>query len=110
MANAQGANSEAVWTGLMGLMAEMQRLHARLDRIELRLGVDAAAAPLRPVGDVTSDAEYVPVGGDGGGLAAAERAMIESTLRQEGGNRRRTARQLGISERTLYRKLREYGL
>ena len=110
VANAQGANPEAVWTGLMGLMAEMHRLHARLDRIELRLGLDAAQAPLRPVGDVTSEAEYVPVSGDGGGLAAAERAMIESMLRQEGGNRRRTAKQLGISERTLYRKLREYGL
>jgi DNA-binding NtrC family response regulator len=104
------SGSEAVLTGLMGLMAEMQRLHARLDRIEGRLGIDLGGATLRPVADLASEAEFVPLGAEGGGLAAAERALIESTLRQEGGNRRRTAKQLGISERTLYRKLREYGL
>ena len=31
-------------------------------------------------------------------------------LRRHGGNRRAAARELGVSERTVYRKLREYGL
>jgi two-component system, NtrC family, response regulator HydG len=43
-------------------------------------------------------------------LASAEKALIEATLRQFDGNRRRTAAQLGIGERTLYRKLKQYGL
>jgi DNA-binding NtrC family response regulator len=31
-------------------------------------------------------------------------------LNRAGGNRRRAADSLGISERTLYRKIKEYGL
>ena len=40
---------------------------------------------------------------------AAERAIRE-TLKLTGGNREQTAKMLGIGERTLYRKLKEYGL
>lgn len=41
-------------------------------------------------------------------LEAAERKLIASALKAFDGNRRRTARTLGISERTLYRKLKEF--
>jgi DNA-binding NtrC family response regulator len=40
-------------------------------------------------------------------LEDAERQLIDEALRRFGGNRRQTARALGISERTLYRKLKE---
>jgi DNA-binding NtrC family response regulator len=43
-------------------------------------------------------------------MAAIERAAIEAALRETRGNRRRAAEMLGIGERTLYRKLREYEL
>jgi DNA-binding NtrC family response regulator len=36
-----------------------------------------------------------------------ERNLIVETLQRFEGNRRQTARALGISERTLYRKLKE---
>jgi DNA-binding NtrC family response regulator len=39
-----------------------------------------------------------------------ERAHITRALREAAGNRREAARALGISERNLYRKLREFGL
>jgi two-component system response regulator HydG len=39
-----------------------------------------------------------------------ERRLIENTLRDVGGNRDRAARLLGISTRTLYRKIKEYRL
>jgi DNA-binding NtrC family response regulator len=39
-----------------------------------------------------------------------ERAAIEATLKSVGGNRRLAAEELGIGERTLYRKLKEYGI
>ncbi len=40
-------------------------------------------------------------------LEDAERQLINEALRRFDGNRRQTARALGISERTLYRKLKE---
>ncbi len=39
-----------------------------------------------------------------------EKAHIAHTLKLTGGNREKTAKLLGIGARTLYRKLREYGL
>jgi two-component system response regulator HydG len=66
------------------------------------------AVPLRPL----------PAGGSesgAGGLVGMsmeqiEREAIRNTLRATEGNRERTAKMLGIGERTLYRKLKEYGL
>jgi DNA-binding NtrC family response regulator len=43
-------------------------------------------------------------------LQEMERDLIESTLRKYNGNKRKTAKSLEISERTLYRKIKEYGL
>ncbi len=43
-------------------------------------------------------------------LEAIERQQIRDILIETGGNRRKTASALGISERTLYRKIKEYGL
>ncbi|PSQ68793.1 MAG: sigma-54-dependent Fis family transcriptional regulator, partial [Bacteroidetes bacterium QH_2_67_10] len=40
-------------------------------------------------------------------LEEAEEDLIRQALRRFEGNRRRTARALGISERTLYRKLKD---
>ncbi len=39
-----------------------------------------------------------------------EREAIIAVLRQSGGNRRRAAEALGIGERTIYRKIRKYGI
>lgn len=43
-------------------------------------------------------------------LQEVERVMIEAVLQETGGNRKAAARKLGIGERTLYRKLKEYDL
>ncbi|TFG98111.1 MAG: sigma-54-dependent Fis family transcriptional regulator [Calditrichales bacterium] len=43
-------------------------------------------------------------------LSAMEREMIKHSLTKFAGSRRKTARALQISERTLYRKIKEYGL
>ena len=43
-------------------------------------------------------------------MAEIERAAIEAALKETAGNRRRAAEMLGIGERTLYRKLKEYQL
>ena len=39
-----------------------------------------------------------------------EREAIIAVLRQTGGNRRKAAQALGIGERTIYRKIRKYGI
>jgi DNA-binding NtrC family response regulator len=41
-------------------------------------------------------------------MADIERAVIEAALKETKGNRRRAAEMLGIGERTLYRKIKEY--
>jgi two-component system response regulator HydG len=46
----------------------------------------------------------------GVGLDKLEKEAIRQTLAMTGGNREQTANILGIGERTLYRKLKEYGL
>ncbi len=46
----------------------------------------------------------------GKSLQEIERLFIAETLRFSGGNREEAAHTLGIGERTLYRKIKEYGL
>ena len=41
-------------------------------------------------------------------LARYEESIIKKNLAYAGGNREKTAKLLGISERTLYRKIKEY--
>lgn len=41
-------------------------------------------------------------------MSEVERAVIEAALKETKGNRRRAAEMLGIGERTLYRKIKEY--
>ena len=36
--------------------------------------------------------------------------MLEKALERNGGNRKKAAAELGISDRTLYRKISQYGL
>ncbi|MCS6789381.1 MAG: sigma 54-interacting transcriptional regulator [Bacteroidia bacterium] len=43
-------------------------------------------------------------------LESNERRLIEEALRRHHGNRKRAAQALGISERTLYRKIEQYAL
>lgn len=38
------------------------------------------------------------------------RQMLEKALDRNGGNRKKAAKELGISDRTLYRKIKQYGL
>lgn len=43
-------------------------------------------------------------------LSDVSRQIIEKTLQRNNGNRKRTAQELGISDRTLYRRIKQYGL
>ena len=43
-------------------------------------------------------------------MADVEKAAIDAALKEHKGNRRQAAQTLGIGERTLYRKIKEYHL
>ena len=71
--------------------------------------------------DLTEDLQAVTASGKSDGPAGAdalvgksleevEKHYIIATLKRTGGNREEAAKTLGIGERTLYRKLKEYEL
>ena len=71
------------------------------------------------VEDIPETVKGAPAGGAGGGggfelagrsIEEVERALIAANLALMGGNREKTAKVLGMGERTLYRKIKEYGL
>ncbi|MEM8757832.1 MAG: sigma-54 dependent transcriptional regulator, partial [Planctomycetota bacterium] len=73
-----------------------------------RIGLDSLPEDIRE-----SEGDGLEVGGGslaGASLGQIEKRAIRDTLRMTGGNREKTAELLGIGERTLYRKLKEYGL
>ncbi len=63
------------------------------------------------VGDLPEAEEATPAASLAGTtLEQIEKRAIRETLRLTGGNREQAAKLLGIGERTLYRKLKEYGV
>jgi len=86
-----------------GFIGEMVAGEAR-SRVE-GAGVVAAIGPR----DETGDPNVVTIP-PGMKMTEVERAVIEAALKETRGNRRRAADLLGIGERTLYRKIREYRL
>jgi DNA-binding NtrC family response regulator len=61
-------------------------------------------------GEAGAPAGLVPGGGSDLSLQEMEKRMITEALERYKGNRRVAARALNISERTLYRKIKEYGV
>jgi DNA-binding NtrC family response regulator len=125
---AQGRELEFIVRSLVELKLQVEELRRRMDA-EARpvtpgwLGEVHAAPGLVGAGAGSSGEVWVGAGipprdqptpptviavGPGTTMADVERRAIEIMLRETGGNRRRAAELLGIGERTLYRKLREY--
>ena len=73
---------------------------------EVRLPEDPNAAVAAPPQTAHGPGLWVPVGSS---IADVERKLIMATLESCGGVRERTAEILGISLKTLYNRLREYG-
>ncbi|HKI16853.1 MAG TPA: helix-turn-helix domain-containing protein, partial [Isosphaeraceae bacterium] len=87
--------------------------------IESMVVIDADG--LLDLDDLTEDLQSATASGKSNGRAGAdslvgksieeiERHYIAETLKLTSGNREEAARLLGIGERTLYRKLKEYGI
>ena len=96
------AERELILRALLELKGNIMELKAMLD--EQRQALDAT----KRTGQST-----IAVGGpdeSGISLEEMEHRLIAEALSRSKGNRRMAARALNISERTLYRKIKEYGL
>jgi len=101
------AERELIYRALLDIRMAVEDIHTHL------LGhrpqtVDSAGFRFRPDAEVTTQTD-VPTDEELS-LKDVERTAIEKALNRFDGNRRKAARALGIGERTLYRKLKEYGL
>src|SRR5438552_5345477 len=106
-----GQELEFIFRSLVELKLQVEELRRRLEERPQRVEV-IEVGPGAPL--ATVDAEPLPEGHvvyrAGMTMADVERAAIEAALKETRGNRRRAAEVLGIGERTLYRKLKEYAL
>jgi two-component system response regulator HydG len=75
------------------------------------LDLDDLPAELAENNEVTDDGQAGTLSSlVGKPLSELERLFIVETLDQTGGNREAAAEMLGIGQRTLYRKIKEYNL
>jgi DNA-binding NtrC family response regulator len=109
-----GKELEFIFRSLVELKLQVEELRRRLEdraaprRVEV-IEVDGRGAPL-PIVEATPEAEETVLYRAGMSMADVERAAIEAALKQTRGNRRKAAENLGIGERTLYRKLKQYAM
>ena len=105
---------------------EMGQLKKQLDEVQggNRSSIASAATtltpitpvqPVRPITPTLEDAiaeEYIEPSTDPENLNLNDlsRQMLEKALERNNGNRKKAAQELGISDRTLYRRLKQYGL
>ena len=103
---------------------EMSQLKKRLDEAQGKPLSPAATstqlAPITPISTITpitsaEDAlaeEYIEPEREPENLNLSNmgRQMLEKALERNHGNRRKAAQELGISDRTLYRRLKQFGL
>lgn len=103
---------EFILRSLMDLRLQVEELRRRLDERGSRVQVieipESVITPLHEVVPEPAPAEilYRP----GMTMADVEKATIAAALKESRGNRRQAASKLGIGERTLYRKIKEYEL
>jgi len=110
-----GQEFEFLLRSLMELKLQVEELRRRLDgqeraparMIELTPRPEIGEISVTPIDEPEPDEiVYRP----GMTMADVEKAAIAAALKDFRGNRRRAAEQLGIGERTLYRKIRAYNL
>ncbi len=104
-----GQEVQFILRSLVELKLQIEELRRRVEERPARRVEMIEVAPADPL-----DAEPLPdapvIYRAGMTMADVERAAIEAALKETRGNRRKAAEVLGIGERTLYRKLKEYQL
>ena len=103
---------EIIFRTLLSLKNDMDEMKMSLSGISSKLDrLKADVLELKPETPIEFDRGDTPVFDEENmNINDIEKGLIEFALRKFGGNRRHVANALGISERTLYRKLSEYNL
>lgn len=97
----EDAEREMIYASILALHRDVREILATL----------RGTAGGRPFGAMREVFPEVPDASPGRQtLSSLERSAIGEALRASEGNRRKAAQALGISERTLYRKIKEFGL
>lgn len=103
---------EFILRNLMDLRLQVEELRRRLDERPGRVQVieipESAMSPMHEI--VHEPAAPDVLYRSGMTMAEVEKATITAALKESNGNRRQAAAKLGIGERTLYRKIKEFGL
>jgi DNA-binding NtrC family response regulator len=112
---APGRDGEApqlafILRSLMDLRLQMEELRRRVDDSGSQVQVIEVREPLRSLAEASESETDRIVYRSGMTMADVEKAAIAAALEEHRGNRRLAAETLGIGERTLYRKIKEYGL
>jgi len=101
---------------------EMGQLKKKLEDVQGTVTPQViSGAPLQPIRPIAAETpsyeeveaeEYIEPAPEQENLNLNElsRQMLEKALDRNNGNRKKAAQELGISDRTLYRRLRQYGL
>jgi len=93
---------------------EMGALKKQIEEVQGGGAVTHTVAPIQPV-HALEDAiaeEYIEPEKEPESLNLSDlgRQMLEKALERNNGNRKKAAQELGISDRTLYRRLKQFGL
>jgi DNA-binding NtrC family response regulator len=110
-----GQEFEFFLRSLMELKLQVEELRRRVDGQERVPARMIEVTPRAEIGEISVTPIDEPeleeiVYRSGMTMAEVEKAAIAAALKDFRGNRRRAAEQLGIGERTLYRKIRAYNL
>jgi len=110
---APGQELEFILRGLIDLRMQVEELRRRLDERPGKVQViEVPESALTPIaiepGEPQAPQEVIYRAGMT--MAEVEKATITAVLRECQGNRRQAAARLGIGERTLYRKIKEFKL
>jgi DNA-binding NtrC family response regulator len=103
-----GQELEFIFRSLVELKLQVEELRRRIDERPQHVEVIEVGHGTPTPLEAAVEAEVVYRAGMT--MADVERAAIEAALRETQGNRRKAAEVLGIGERTLYRKIKEYAL
>ena len=96
---------ELIYRALLQLGAEVKSLRELIHSNQTIPGAQFGKTATSNSAEVTPESFA-----QSGSIEEMEARMMAQTLKETDGNRRLTARRLGIGERTLYRKLKKFGL